>query len=731
MGKFDEIHRMFEEARGLDPPARAAFVRGLKDGALREELAALLASDSAMEEAGFLAVRTEVATEGLPGAGAQFGPFRIVRELGRGGMGAVFLAEDSRRGQPVAIKVLHPLLWTSEESRRELLHEADMARRVEHEAVVALLDQVEVEGRTVLVYEYIDGDSLSEEIERFHRGQRDGRWRVREDAIRDLLPVIDALEQAHEQGIWHRDVKPSNILLADGSHAYLTDLGLAKDSVNTDVTRSGIFKGSFRYMSPEQARARLRLVDNRSDIFSMGLVLFEALSGEHAYASEASDQELIERIAHGQARYLHEAWSDAPVALSAICYRALRPQREDRYPSIGRMGADLRAVLEDRPVSVRMPNWKDRLAERVSNHRTRLSLGVMAALIVMMALVALTREKGPPTVRVLVESNAPGHVVFVQDQDSRAGRYVSLRRLGTTPVEKSLPEGAYRFTVIAPDGAFAELCRVVHVDAHADREAQIRFVANPVPVEAVIDGMVRIEPGPFLAGIEEFEDPEDPYRTESIDDAYWIDAHEVTNGEYAAFVQATGARAPEYFALADPDSIARLPVVSINWSQAVEYAEWAGKRLPTALEWERAARGTDGRGQPWGEVVTDPELVRQWTNVDQAPLQSTYNADSRVYLRSAAPVGTHPRDRSPDGLYDVLGNVAEFVEDLPSLSNDGVMSSSDHDRRWRGSTWKVPALGARIFIMGTLPEGDRGRNDMVGFRCAKSAAPASDRAGQQ
>ena len=98
--------------------------------------------------------------------------------------------------------------------------------------------------------------------------------------MRDLLPVLDALVFAHGQGIWHRDIKPSNILLMEGSHAFLADFGLAKDSMDGEVTRSGVFKGSIRYMSPEQARARLRLVDHRSDIFSFGLALYEALSGE-------------------------------------------------------------------------------------------------------------------------------------------------------------------------------------------------------------------------------------------------------------------------------------------------------------------------------------------------------------------------------------------------------------------------------------------------------------------
>jgi serine/threonine protein kinase len=326
----------------------------------------LLESDTASERGEFMAMRPDAGVRKMPEPGGEFGPYLIERELGRGGTGAVFLARDPEADREVALKLLHPLLWTTDESRAQLTHEADVAARLEHEAIVGLHGVSQVEGWTILVYEYIEGESLVEEIERFHRGERGGRWRIREDAIRDLLPVLDAMACAHEEGIWHRDIKPSNILLEDGSHAYLSDFGLAKDSMDGEVTRSGIFKGSVRYMSPEQARARLRLVDRRSDIFSFGLVLFEALSGEHAFAVGRNDAELLERIAHGEARLLYEAWPEAPEPLSAICYRALRPRRKDRYQSAADFARDLRAWIRGRPVLVRLPGWRDRIRAAVA-----------------------------------------------------------------------------------------------------------------------------------------------------------------------------------------------------------------------------------------------------------------------------------------------------------------------------------------------------------------------------
>lgn len=724
MADFAEVHRLFEEGRGLDPAARDAFLREIGDAELRREVAGLLQSEVAMGEAGFLTVRTQSPAEGLPAPGSSFGPFEIVRELGRGGMGAVFLAVSADGERQVALKILHPLLWTTEESRQELMHEAGMVRRLQHEAVVPLLDQIEVAGWTALVYEYIDGESLAAEIQRFHRGAGDGRWHSREDAIRELLPVLDALASAHAEGIWHRDVKPSNILLAHGGHAYLTDLGLAKDAVDPDVTRSGVFKGSVRYMSPEQARARLRLVDHRSDIFSAALVLFEAISGEHAFARGEDEGEILERIAHGEARLLDEAWPEAPEPLSAICYRALRPAREDRYGSIERMASDLRAFLEARPVSVRLPGWRDRMRARLGRHRARVAILSLVVLVALLTVAVVTLGPQQPTAAIFVDSSAPGHEVLVQEHDATTGEYGPARLLGETPLSSELPAGAYRFTVVAPDRAFAEIHRIVHVDRDLPR---LEILARPLRTEQVQAGMVRIEAGNFLAGDRlHGEGTAYPFRQETIAADYLVDRHEVTNAEYAEYLEATGRPGPPHFAQLDLATAGQLPVVRVTWREAADYAEWRGKRLPTNDEWERAARGRDGRRQPWGDPPSDQTLVAQWSCVGRASLEEFSDPSIAPYLRHAAPVGTHPRDLSPDGVSDMGGNVSEFVEDRPAVRNGGVVRIGEGQRMFRGSSWKLPAIGLSLTMDGTVPAGDDSRNVGIGFRCARSVLPVTE-----
>jgi formylglycine-generating enzyme required for sulfatase activity len=527
-------------------------------------------------------------------------------------------------------------------------------------------------------------------MHRFHRGEAGARWTDREDAAWDLLPVLEALSYAHESGIWHRDVKPSNILLREGLGGALADFGLAKDSMDGEVTRSGVFKGSVKYVSPEQARARMRLVDHRSDIFSCGLVLFEALSGEHAYAAQ-NEFQILEQIAVDEPRMLDEVWDDAPASLVAICYWALRPDREERYQSILEFANDLRAALEGKPVSVSLPDWKSHVARFVRRNRARLVGTLFIFAVLASAIAAYVIMSRPPTSPVNVVSTAEGHEVLVQEHNPASGRYGEAWMVGRTPVRVDLPEGQYRFTVIAPDGAFSEVAGVVH--------------ANDADV-------------PFSL--------EYPTRDEVIERDYWIDRREVTNAQFAAFLDATG-REPiaSTFREIDLERYGDFPVVNVTWDEATAYAKWVGKRLPTAKEWERAARGTDGRSLPWGIGQSHADSVAARASIGRASLNDIAGGHDLLHLELGSPVGSHPFDVSPDGLFDVLGGVSEFVENRPLVFSGEELLVSDRERMYMGNSWKWKSESVHLALFGTLADSHRGFDDAVGFRCAKSSAPVA------
>src|SRR5215210_3858176 len=196
--------------------------------------------------------------------------YLIERELGRGGMAIVYLAHDQKHGRPVAVKVLRPELASSIGPER-FLREIQMAARLTHPHILPLHDSGEVEGLLYYVMPYIEGESLRDRLQREHRLDLD-------QALELGREVADALDYAHQHGVVHRDIKPENILIANGQ-AVVADFGIARALSSAELlTEAGMAVGTPMYMSPEQAAGDPDL-NGRSDIYSLGCVLFEALTG--------------------------------------------------------------------------------------------------------------------------------------------------------------------------------------------------------------------------------------------------------------------------------------------------------------------------------------------------------------------------------------------------------------------------------------------------------------------
>jgi eukaryotic-like serine/threonine-protein kinase len=254
------------------------------------------------------------------------GHYRIERQLGEGGMARVYLAEDLKHKRSVAIKVLRSDLSAVMGSER-FLREIEVVARLNHPNILGLHDSGEADGLLYFVMPFVEGKSLRARLE------REGRLPL-DEAVRITREVGDALQYAHEKGLVHRDIKPENILFQAG-HALVCDFGIAQaTSQSRDrLTRTGIAVGTFTYMSPEQLTDG-GTVDQRTDVYALGCMLHEMLSGEAAFPAATPQMALVKKLS-GTAPDLATLRSDVPRTVTAVLERALAVEPEDRYPTAG------------------------------------------------------------------------------------------------------------------------------------------------------------------------------------------------------------------------------------------------------------------------------------------------------------------------------------------------------------------------------------------------------------
>ena len=260
------------------------------------------------------------------------GRYSVEREVGRGGAARVFLAHDSA-GTAVALKVLHPQLAASVTADR-FLREIRVVSRLIHPRIARLLDFGEGEWLLWYVMDYVPGPSLKLHLERVRRASVADTLRIAHD-------LLQALKVAHAEGVIHRDVKPDNIILSpDG--AVLVDFGIAKavaESGSDRLTRSGFAVGTSAYMSPEQITGEAE-IDARSDLYSLGCVLFECLAGRPPFDDPYEDLVLTKHQT-AEVPSLQELRPEAPIALVEVIHRSLAKQPDDRWASAEEMCAAL------------------------------------------------------------------------------------------------------------------------------------------------------------------------------------------------------------------------------------------------------------------------------------------------------------------------------------------------------------------------------------------------------
>ena len=649
------------------------------------------------------------------------GKYRIDAMLGTGGMGAVYEALHRDIDRRVAVKILHPHFTVSNPAiARNFKREARAAGRISHPNAISVTDfGVTETGLSFMVMELLEGLTLEKEI------QRNGRLSMKR-VLHITRQVCDALTVAHNQSVIHRDLKPANIILMEQPQldmVKVVDFGIAKLKDEGSLISSVI--GTPRYSSPEQFRAGGH-IDERSDIYSLAIIVYEMLSGQTPFDGR-SLEELITRQLTEKPRSLAELMPELPVKVDQVIQRAMEKNPKDRQQTIADFYNELEAASEAPVVQTSLVLVAPAGCEVYVDDERKGSVGGSGRLIIRGI------NNGKHTVRVSLKGLTDWEHPFVA-----GGKDIKITariKGGPAPMRDSATPSAFTLVPnadgnIISDKTLAGGMPSIGLDntngngnGHGRKSSTISVV-QPIRTDRngkPDKGMVVIPSGTFQMGSTDGNPDERPVHTVNISN-FLLDAVPVTNAEFAAFVVSTNYQTQgerdgdestwRTFYGGDRDNY---PVVWVNWQDAFEYARWAGKRLPTEAEWEYAARGgLDGKRYPWGD--------------DLDPSRANYNHrrnpwmvwSVEVALKSLKPV----RSFEPNAynLYDMAGNVWEWCSDWygrnyysATPQNDPPGPAKGPGRVLRGGSWS----NTDVRVAYRLNSGPEYRNLYVGFRCAK------------
>jgi serine/threonine protein kinase/WD40 repeat protein len=357
-------------------------------------------------------------------ASSTLGDFRIIRMLGRGGMGEVYEAEQQSMFRRVALKILPFAGLAHEKSLQRFRNEVRAAAALDHPHIVAVYSVGEERGVHYYAMQLIRGQSLAQLIAQMReRAVAAGELRsingtegcaasqpvstrvnqqARISTLRDSRPAAEhfrtaallgiqaaeALQHAHDMSVLHRDIKPSNLLLSSDGKLYVTDFGLARIGAEAGVTMTGDIVGTLRYMAPEQALGKHVIIDQRADIYSLGATLYELLA-LHPPFGEIDGAELLKQISFEEPPPLRKLNDRIPVELETIIAKAMAKQREERYQSAQSLSDDLQAYLDFRPIRAKPPTLANRVAKWARRRQT-LMLFTAASLMLLSMILSIS-----------------------------------------------------------------------------------------------------------------------------------------------------------------------------------------------------------------------------------------------------------------------------------------------------------------------------------------------------
>ncbi len=549
-----------------------------------------------------------------PPPSRRFGRYQLLERLGRGQYGEVWKARDTQLDRLVALKI--PRLDPSQESMAAaFLREAQAAAQVRHPNLVAVYEYGREGDAVYIASELIEGCTLTEWTLRRQPGPR-------ETATMCAL-LAEALHEAHEAGIVHRDVKPGNILVDANDQPHLSDFGVAKrQDPEATATMPGQVIGTPAYMPPEQARGENYRVDRRSDVYSLGVVLYQMLTGRRPF--EGPTRVLLQQILHDDPKPPRKLVPTVPWDLEKICLKAMAKEPRHRYATAHEMAQDLGRFVRGEPVRAHPPGWFGR-AVRWVRRRPAISaaIGVAGAALGFTFLVMLDRRSDTALRPVRLATDPPGATGVFHPLDPITGEPQperAVRPAKPSPIEVMLAPGEYLVVAVAnTEGySFHEVFRRVPRPGASFPEAHPHqsFVVGPdgvvelhaivIPRVSVTEGMARFEgAAEFTVGTPAMQ--EVPPHRRNVP-AFWLDATEVRVRD----VQRADVLRPllSYYEEQGLEPRPDDPMVFVGYDDAAWYAESVGKRLPTEWEYEYAATRRGTREFPWGD---DAQRAAHWT----------------------------------------------------------------------------------------------------------------------
>jgi dienelactone hydrolase len=657
------------------------------------------------------------------------GKYKILEELGHGGMGVVHKAEDIKLKRLVALKFLPPHLMDSSDLKERFLVEAQAAAALNHPNICVIHEVGEDEGRPYIAMEYVEGETLKD---RLRKGPL-----VPAEASAIAGQVVAGLGEAHHKGIIHRDVKSANIMVTAKGQAKIMDFGLAKLRGGSSLTRSQTTVGTVAYMSPEQAQGED--LDQRTDLWSLGVVLYEMLTGELPFRGDR-DASVLYAVVHAEPKSLKVRKPPVPEDLQQVVVRALKKRPEARYGSAEEMLKDLRAYQTSLQMEGSGVVSVKALLCRV--RRPRVAIPAAAVLVALTFLgvrffkhqaeVRWAKQVAIPGIEKLIEENnvwrdllpvyrQAEQVEAVVPHDPRlAGIFaqcslkidVSTEPAGARIFLKSYssPEDAWTYLGTSPIAKARVPVGVLAAASTWSVDMPAHNIIIPNSLAWTLDESGRL--------------PKDMVRVAGADlplgrlGDFFIDKYEVTNRQFKEFVDKggyrdraywkhlflkdgpetgwkdavklfvdqTGQPGPSTWQAGDyPEGQGDYPVSGVSWYEAAAYAEFAGKSLPTGYHW----------GLARGEATTIILIPQLGGFALLAPF-SNFGAKGPVAGGSLPGITAY-------GAYDMAGNVREWC--LNEVPNGKLV---------RGGAW-----GDNTYMFdywSQAPAEDR--SPLNGFRCA-------------